>query len=148
MQATRAWGLYGAVGVLDSDIRAIDPTLTVPARRGNHTPKTQKMTMSFGTQLDFPLGSLTGTLRADYGYWGKKCWHPDNVDVRDPVNMLDLRFSVGGERWTVTAWGRNMLDELYWQDFNSLESGSPGIDLGSPSQPRTYGVELRYRFGG
>ncbi len=100
----------------------------------------------FGTQFTFPIGSLTGTLRADYNRWGKKYWHPDNVDVRDPVEMLDLRASIAGERWTMTAWGRNVLDEFYWQDFNSVEFGAPGIDLGSQSQPDTFGVEFRYEF--
>ena len=66
--------------------------------------------------------------------------------MRDPVEMLDLRASIGGERWTMTAWGRNVLDEFYWQDFNSVEFGAPGIDLGSPSQPDTFGVEFRYEF--
>jgi iron complex outermembrane receptor protein len=146
MQATRYWTLLGAVGVLDSDIKAFDPTLTVPAERGNRTPKTQRSTFSLGSQLEVPLGSLTGTLRVDYGRWGKKYWHPDNIDVRDPVNMLDLRVSIGNDRWTATAWGRNVLDEFYWQDFNSLESGAPGVDLGSPSSPDTYGVEVKYQF--
>lgn len=146
VQATRYWTLLGAVGVLDSDIKSFDPDLTVPAERGNRTPKTQKSTFSLGSQLEIPLGSLTGTIRVDYGRWGKKYWHPDNVDVRDPVNMLDLRVSIGNERWTATAWGRNVLDEFYWQDFNALEFGAPGIDLGSPSSPDTYGVEVRYQF--
>jgi iron complex outermembrane receptor protein len=145
-QATRYWTLLGAIGVLDSDIKSFDPNLTVPAERGNRTPKTQKSTFSFGSQLEIPLGELTATVRVDYGRWGNKYWHPDNVDVRDPVNMLDLRVSVGNEQWTATAWGRNVLDEFYWQDFNALEFGAPGIDLGSPSSPDTYGVEVRYRF--
>lgn len=146
VQATRYWTLLGAVGLLDSDVKAFDPTLTVPVERGNRTPKTQKSTFSVGSQLEIPLGALTGTVRIDYGRWGKKYWHPDNVDVRDPVNMLDLRVSIGGERWTATAWGRNVLDEFYFQDFNAVEFGAPGVDLGSPSSPDTYGVELRYQF--
>lgn len=146
VQATRYWTLLGAVGVLDSDIKAFDPTLTVPVERGNRTPKTQKSTFSIGSQLEVPLGSLTGTLRVDYGRWGKKYWHPDNIDIRDPVNMLDLRVSVGNDRWTATAWGRNVLDEFYWQDFNAVEFGAPGVDLGSPSSPDTYGIELKYNF--
>jgi iron complex outermembrane receptor protein len=146
LQATRYWTLLGAVGLLDSDIKSFDPTLTVPAERGNRTPKTQKSTFSLGSQLQVPLGSLTGTLRIDYGRWGKKYWHPDNIDVRDPVNMLDLRVSIGNERWTATAWGRNVLDEFYWQDFNAVEFGAPGVDLGSASPPDTYGIELKYQF--
>ena len=147
-QVTRHWEVDGALGVLDSDIKAFDPALTVPAATGNRTPRTQRSTFSLGTQLEVPLGSLTGRLRLDYGRWGKRYWQTDNVDVRDPVNMLDLRLSVGSARWTVTAWGRNLLDEFYWQDFNAARFGAPGVDLGSPSQPATYGLDFRYQFGG
>lgn len=147
-QVTRGWSVYASLAALDSDIKAFDPALTVPAARGNYSPKTQKSSVSLGTQYEFPVGTLIGRVRADYNRWGKRYWHPDNVDVRDPVNMLDLRLSVSGERWTVTAWGRNLLDEFYWQDFNSARFGAPGVDIGSPSQPDTYGVEFRYEFGG
>lgn len=150
LQAQVARGLlvYTSLGLLDSDIKEFDPTLTVPAGRGNYTPRTQKSTLAVGTQYEFPVGSLMGRVRADYGRWGKRYWHPDNVDVRDPVNMLDLRVSLSGDQWTVTAWGRNLLDEFYYQDFNSVRFGAPGVDLGSASQPDTYGVEFRYEFGG
>jgi iron complex outermembrane receptor protein len=143
---TRGWQVNASIGALDSDIRKIDPSLTVPAARGNYAPKTQKSTLTLGTQYEFPVGALTGRIRADYNRWGKRYWHPDNVDVRDPVSMLDLRLSLSGERWTLTAWGRNLLDEFYWQDFNSARFGAPGVDIGSPSQPATYGLEVRYEL--
>jgi iron complex outermembrane recepter protein len=146
-QLTRGWSLYTSLGLLDSDIKEFDPGLTVPAARGNRTPKTQKSSLSMGSQYEVPLGSLTGRVRADYSRWGKRYWHPDNLDVRDPVDMLDVRLSVSGDKWTVTAWGRNLLNEFYWQDFNSVRFGAPGVDLGSPSQPHTYGLEFRYEFG-
>ena len=146
-QIARRWSLYSSLGLLDSDIKEFDPALTVPAARGNRTPRTQKSSLSVGSQYEFPLGSLTGRVRADYSRWGKRYWHPDNVDVRDPVNMLDVRVSVSGDKWTMTAWGRNLLNEFYWQDFNSARFGAPGVDLGSPSQPDTYGLEFRYVFG-
>lgn len=145
-QLTAGWQVYGALGVLDSDIKEIDPTLTVPATKGNRTPKTQKSNFSLGTEYEFPIGSLTARLRADFNRMGKRYWHPDNLDVRDPVDLLDLRASIGSDKWTVTVWGRNVLDEFYWQDFNSVRFGAPGIDLGSPSQPDTYGIDFKYSF--
>jgi iron complex outermembrane recepter protein len=146
-QVTRAWQVYGSVGLLDSDIRDFDPTLTVPTQRGNRTPKTQKSSIALGTQIEFPLGALNARVRIDYDRWGKRYWHPDNIDVRNPVDMLDLRVSVGNEHWTLSAWGRNLLDEFYWQDFNSVRFGAPGVDLGSAAQPKTYGLDFRYHFG-
>jgi iron complex outermembrane recepter protein len=138
---------YVSLGLLDSDIKDFDSSLTVPVARGNRTPGTQKSTLSTGAQYEFPVGALTGRIRADYSRWGKRYLFADNIDVRDPVNMLDLRVSLGGDSWTVTAWGRNVLDEFYWQEFGSVRFGAPGVDLGSPGQPDTYGLEFRYEFG-
>lgn len=149
VQGVLARGLtaYASIGLLDSEIKDFDASLTVPAARGNRTPGTQKCTFSSGVQYEFPVGSLTGRIRADYSRWGKRYWYADNVDVRDPVNMLDLRVSLGDDIWTVTAWGRNLLDEFYWQEFGSVRFGAPGVDVGSAGQPDTYGLEFRYRFG-
>jgi iron complex outermembrane receptor protein len=146
-QITAGWQVYGSLGILDSDITEIDDSLTVPAQTGNKSPKTQTSSFTFGTQYEFPIGALTATLRLDYNRMGKRYWHPDNFDVRDPVDLLDLRASIGGERWTATVWGRNVLDEFYWMDFNSAAFGAPGVDLGSQAPPDTYGIEVRYSFG-
>ena len=149
VQGVLAPGLtaYASVGLLDSEIKDFDASLTVPAARGNRTPGTQKSTLSTGVQYEFPVGALTGRIRADYSRWGKRYWYADNIDVRDPVNMLDLRVSLGDDVWTVTAWGRNLLDEFYWQEFGSVRFGAPGVDVGSAGQPDSYGLEFRYQFG-
>jgi iron complex outermembrane receptor protein len=146
-QLATGWQVYGSLGILDSDIREIDDSLTVPAEEGNKSPKTQVSSLTLGTQYEFPVGDLTATLRLDYNRMGKRYWHPDNFDVRDPVDLLDLRASLGGERWSATVWGRNVLDEFYFMDFNSAAFGAPGVDLGSQAPPDTYGIEVRYSFG-
>jgi iron complex outermembrane receptor protein len=145
-QVAPGWQVYGTLGILDSEIKDIDPTLTVAAIKGNRTPRTQESNLSFGTEYEFPIGALTARLRVDYNRMGKRYWHPDNLDVRDPVNLLDLRASIGNDQWTVTAWGRNVTDEFYWQSFNSVRFGAPGVDLGSQSQPDTYGIDFKYAF--
>ena len=108
--------------LLDSDIKEIDDTLTVPAEPGNKSPKTQVSSFAFGTQYEFPIGDPDRDAALRLQPMGKQYWHPDNVDIRDPVDMLDLRASLGGERWTATVWGRNVLDEFYCQDFNQSSS--------------------------
>jgi len=146
-QLTAGWQVYGSLGLLDSDIKDFDDTLTVPVERGNKSPKTQVSNFTVGTQYEFPIGQLNATLRADYNRLGKRYWHPDNVDIRDPVDLLDLRASLAGEHWTATIWGKNVLDKFYWMDFNSAAFGAPGVDLGSQAPPATYGIEFRYSFG-
>ena len=146
-QVTPAWQVYGSLGLLDSDIKEFDSSLTVPVEVGNKSPKTQVSNFTFGTQYEFSIGQLNATLRADYNLLGKRYWHPDNIDIRDPVDLLDLRASLAGEHWTATIWGKNVLDKFYWMDFNSAAFGAPGVDLGSQAPPATYGIEFKYSFG-
>jgi len=143
---TDTWRVFGGVGLLDSSIDAFDPDLTVPAQIGNKSPKTTDYTFNVGTQIDFPLGPLTGSIRADYERRGDRYWHPDNVDVMGPVSLLGLRASVHGESWTLTLWGRNISDEFYYEDFNAVPFTGLPWNIGFPAKPDTYGVDFRYDF--
>ncbi len=142
-----AVSVIGAIGLQDSDIDDIDPNLPVPAETGNRTPKTTRSTINLGTQIDFPLGNnLTGGLRVDWERRGDKYWHPDNVDEMDPVNLLNARFTIAGENWNATLWGRNLTDEFYYEDFNAQPFTGLPWNIGFPNRPRTYGLDLRYNF--
>ncbi|MCG8371394.1 MAG: TonB-dependent receptor, partial [Proteobacteria bacterium] len=144
---TPKWSIFGALGIQDSDIEEIDPALPVPASLGNRTPKTTKSSFNFGTQAGFSLGDgLDGMLRIDYERRGDKYWHPDNVDVMDPVSLLNARFGVGSENWSLTLWGRNLTDEFYFEDFNAQPFTGLPWNIGFPARPRTYGIEFRYDF--
>lgn len=37
----------------------------------------------------------------------------------DPSGLINARVSFGGERSSVTRWGKNIADEVYWQDYNT-----------------------------
>ena len=58
---------------------------------------------------------------------------------RDPVELLDARVRLGNDKWTVTAWGKNLTDEKYNPEF------SPGGFL-FKALPRQYGVEFTYGY--
>ncbi len=51
--------------------------------------------------------------------------------------------SEGG--WEVALWARNLLDREYMQNL-TVQAGNSGLIVGTPSDPRTYGVTLRARF--
>jgi iron complex outermembrane receptor protein len=118
-----------------------------PGNDGNRTPRTTELTFNAGMQYRLPLGGgLTGFARADYEYRGDKYWQVDNVDVQDPIHLLDARLGLETERWSLTLWGRNLTDEEYYADYNpSAFSGLP-TDLGWHAPPRTVGVEARLNF--
>lgn len=138
--------IFGSLGVLDSTIDAISPDLQVPAEEGNKSPKTTEYTLNIGTELVFEVGQLAATLRLDFERRGDKYWQTDNVDVMDPVNLVNLRASLGGEQWTATLWGRNIGDEFYYEDFNATPFTGLPWNIGFPTQLATYGFDFRYNF--
>ena len=144
---TPNWSMYAALGFQDSDIDAVDPALPVPASVGNRTPKTTKNSINLGSQLEFPVSNtLDGTLRVDFERRGDKYWHPDNVDVMDPVNLLNLRIGIEAENWSLTLWGRNLTDEFYFEDFNAQAFTGLPWNIGFAARPRSYGIDFRYDY--
>ena len=102
-----AWSVYASLGIQDSEIDEISPTLAVPAEVGNKTPKTTEHTFNVGTRIDVPIGSaLDGFLLIDFERRGDKYWHPDNVDVMDAVNLLSARVGIGGRALDADGLGQ------------------------------------------
>ena len=58
---------------------------------------------------------------------------------RNPVDLVDLRLGVENDRWSVTAWSKNLTNEKYNAEF------SPGGFL-FRALPRRYGVDFTYKF--
>jgi iron complex outermembrane recepter protein len=93
-----------------------------------------------GAQYRQPLADgLNGTIRLDYQFIGRTWWDPYNSTSRDPVSLVDLRLGLQGNKWTATAWSRNLTNTIYNAEF------SPGGFLWR-AQPRRYGVDFEYRF--
>ena len=126
-----------AYGVTDSEITGMED----PSVIGNQAPLVAEDTLNLGAQYTAPLGGgdLSLLIRADYQRIGETWWEPYNVTSRDPVELLDARVGLQGDRWAVTAWGRNLTDEKYNAEF------SPGGFL-FKALPLRYGVEFNYRF--
>lgn len=65
----------------------------------------------------------------------------------DVVNArLDLN-GIGGTNLDAGVFVRNLFDKEYLASAN-VGSNLLGINSGFYGAPRTYGIELRYRFGG
>jgi iron complex outermembrane receptor protein len=131
--------VYASFGYTDSEITGMaapsDPTVI-----GKQAPLVSQHTINAGALYRQPLGAgLTGTIRLDFQNIGRTWWDPYNVTSRDPVSLLDLRLGVQAEKWTVTAWSRNLTNKIYNAEF------SPGGFLWR-APPRRYGVDFDYRF--
>ena len=129
--------IYAAYGYTDSEIEAysVNPSLV-----GNDAPYVPDHTINLGVQYRQPVTDRIGVfLRADFERRGQQFWDPDNSSARDDVDLINLRFGFEGNRWQVTAWSRNLADELYLAEF--VLGGFVHL-----APPRSYGVDFTYTF--
>jgi iron complex outermembrane receptor protein len=135
-KATDRLDLYANFGYTDGRItRMQDPTVV-----GNKPPLLTKNTVNAGFQYHQPVGDgLNGVLRLDYQEIGRTWWDPYDVTSRDPVSLINLRAGVEADRWSVTAWSKNLTNKLYNAEF------SPGGFLWR-APPRRYGLDFTFKF--
>jgi iron complex outermembrane receptor protein len=128
--------LYANFGYTDGKITHMeDPTVI-----GNKPPLLTKDTINAGIQYHQPLGDqLSGVLRLDYQFIGRTWWDPYDLTSRDPVNLLNLRAGLNADRWSVTAWAKNLTDKIYNAEFST-----GGFLWRAP--PRRYGVDFTFKF--
>jgi iron complex outermembrane receptor protein len=142
--------LYARVGYTDSEIKE---SRRDPADVGNQAPLVSEYTVNLGAQYRYELSATSGLsffIRPDFTIIGDTYWYPDNFTVRDPVELLNLRVGLGTDRWSVTAWSKNLTD----QDYNAEWSPGPQFfpDPGYvnnfvfKAQPMVWGAEFKYRF--
>jgi iron complex outermembrane receptor protein len=134
--ATNWLDLYASFGYTDGKITNMeDPTVV-----GNRPPLLTKDTINAGFQVHQPLADgVNGVLRLDYQMIGTTWWDPYNVTSRDPVDLLDLRAGLEGERWSVTAWSKNLTNKVYNAEFSA-----GGFLWRAP--PRRYGLDFTFKF--
>ncbi len=133
---TEQLDVYAGYGYTDSYItKMADPTVL-----GNQAPLVSRDTINTGFQFRQPLSNgLTGTVRLDFNEIGRTWWDPYDSTSRNPVPLVNLRLGLQGDKWTVTAWSKNLTNTIYNAEF------SPGGFLWR-APPRTYGVDFDYRF--
>jgi iron complex outermembrane receptor protein len=128
--------LYANFGYTDSKITAMADRSVV----GNQAPLVSKTTLNLGVQYHQPISTgLNALLRLDFQQIGRTWWEPYNTTSRDPISLLDARLGLEADKWSVTAWSKNLTDKKYNTEF------SPGGFL-FKALPRRYGLDLNYRF--
>jgi outer membrane receptor protein involved in Fe transport len=140
------WTAYLNIGLLESRIRDLDANLGVPAAVGNKTPKTVPDKFNLGTQKEWTFDQYKAGLRIDFEYRGKKYWDTSNVDVMNPVKLLSARASLKRGSWELAVSGRNLLNQYYFEDFNSKAFTGLPNNIGWPTQPRSLEATLRHDF--
>jgi iron complex outermembrane receptor protein len=147
--------IYASFGYTDPEIRDFTPpagfTGEASTYIGNRPPRIAKVTANVGFDLQLPISDgLAVFFRPDYRYESGPYWDPENVYRRPERDLVNLRAGVrdSDDRWSVTGWGRNVLNTKVTGDYQPYtNSGHPlGRDLYYPPVGSSYGIELTVRY--
>jgi len=144
------------LSLLDSEIVKTDvvlPPLDGGASttiEGNEIPNAPSYSFSGRIRYETPVtDTLAAAFQTDFSYVDEHYLEPNNREflAEDGYSIVNARLSLMPQSgpWEISAWVKNLSDEQYRtaaQDI-SLALGFSEIVTG---QPRTWGIELEYRF--
>ena len=102
--------------------------------------------MQYDTSVN--VGSREGNFSLNMNYAWKDDYQFDfevdpSVDVtQDAHGILNLRATVTVDQVELSVWGRNVTDEIYFND----KVVAAGNNRGNYGHPRTFGVDFTYSF--
>ena len=138
--ATSAAGTPGGVSPAFCDIS------------GQRLPGVSRWAGSFGAEYNLPAtgAGLPGDFYLGYdgSYRSKFSSNPSRSLYTDVAGYSLSNIRVGyreGSRMNLFAWVRNVFDKNYF-DLLATQSGSTGLIVGQPGDPRTYGVTVSRSF--
>ncbi|MGE4431299.1 MAG: TonB-dependent receptor [Sphingobium sp.] len=113
---------------------------------GNRMQRAPEFTGNIRATYDFPLPDESGKLKANVQYYYSDSYYGDaierfKIDSFDVVNA-GLEYTLPGDRLSLEVWGRNLFNKFYF----TYATVDPFGDRASPSDPRTYGATVRYKF--
>jgi len=119
---------------------------------GQWLPGISKVALSYGVDYTLPTQLFGQTGGAYFGFDGsyrsKFSSNPSRSIYTDVAGYSIANFRAGfrsDSGWDVYGWVRNAFDEEYF-DFLATQSGSTGLVIGQPGDPRTYGLTVRVSF--
>jgi len=142
------WEVFASLGLLHSEIKETGPLSTpLPITNGRRVPRSEPYNGVLGSQWNFALGEYRGMFRFDVSRNGRRTWEADNAYIRDPVTLVNTRFTFFSNRqWNLTGFVNNLFNHRYYSDFASWPFNTLARDRGSLAAGRRYGIEMRYDF--
>ena len=143
MKVTDNITLFGGYGFIDSKIRKL---LSAPQFEGNRAPYSAKYNLNAGTQIVYPVtDSYDLNLRGEYTRTGSIWYDASNLpgSMRKPVDLVNARVSLSGERWEFGFYGRNIFNKKYNSEAIPLLSI---IQATFKAPRRAYGAEAKFKF--
>ncbi|WP_375382005.1 TonB-dependent receptor domain-containing protein [uncultured Sphingomonas sp.] len=119
---------------------------------GQVLPGVSKWAFSYGAEYDLParVAGLDGQVYVGYdgSYRSHFSSNPSASAYTDIAGYALSNFRLGfrsGDRWNVFGWVRNAFNHDYYEVL-ALQSGSTGLVVGQPGDPRTYGGTVSHAF--
>lgn len=112
---------------------------------GNRIPQSQKFVGTLAIDYDQPLSSGSLRVNVTANYNGDYKFEPDNFLAQGAYTLLNasLTWRSEDERYSVSVWGRNLLDEII---LNNATSQAIGYPVSYAQPPRTFGITGRVDF--
>ena len=154
MRFASAWtdAEYGAYRNAPCPLERIGGASAVCDLSGRPLASTPRWVFSGGSEYARPmaLGAYYGEAYARADFTVRTQVYGEPTDSRyaviDGYGLLNV---VLGWRmqahWDVSLWVRNLLDEDYMQNL-TVQAGNSGLVVGTPNDPRSYGMTLRASF--
>jgi iron complex outermembrane recepter protein len=160
-KANDMFSVFGGFAYIDGEI---DKYTGRPYTEGGEVPYAPEYTGNLGAELTVPVGSnLAVVTRVDASFLGETWFHPVQEQrlpnlftyfgfgqgefskmSRDAYATVNARLTLQSDRWGVTAWSRNLLDEEYLAEIIPAPEFGGSFIHDAPG--RSYGLELRYQF--
>jgi iron complex outermembrane receptor protein len=149
--------LEGGISLLDNEIVStdvtlppLDPSQPTTTIKGNEVANAPDYSINGRARYEFPeMGSFQPNIQLDFKYLDDHFLEPNNRAVLKQDGYLLLNARIGAQQeqrgWEVALWVRNITDEKYVVAGEDLFL-AVGLGTWVLGQPRTYGVELGYRF--
>jgi iron complex outermembrane receptor protein len=116
---------------------------------GQRLPGISKWSFSYGGEYNVPVGGSGGQIYIGYdgNYRSRFSSNPSPSDYTwiNGYSLSNFRAGYRKQDFNVFGWVRNAFDQNYFE-LLSTQSGSTGLIVGQPGDPRTYGLTISKSF--
>ncbi|MEG3086395.1 TonB-dependent receptor [Sphingomonas sp. PB4P5] len=116
---------------------------------GQRLPGISKWSFSYGAEYNVPVGGSGGEVYIGYdgNYRSRFSSNPSPSAYTwiEGYSMSNVRAGYRKDDFNVFGWVRNAFDQNYFE-LLSTQSGSTGLIVGQPGDPRTYGLTVSKSF--
>ncbi|WP_375396296.1 TonB-dependent receptor [uncultured Sphingomonas sp.] len=114
---------------------------------GQILPGISKLAFSYGAEYNVPVGGGQAYVGYDGSYRSRYSSNPSRsryTDI-DGYSLSNFRAGFRRDQWNLYGWVRNAFDQHYFE-LLSTQSGSTGLIVGQPGDPRTWGGTFSIKF--